>query len=126
MKVKLLLKFYFNAASLNEWLDRLIEYRACRIEGGDFEKISELIEHKQKLCRLMNYLEGKFEKLTKRDIETLKWYSSLRVGIRNLEDGLRREIKRAVMKFARRLTYIERHEEEVKTLKNYRAIFTGS
>ena len=122
MKVKLLLKFYFNAAAVNGWLDRLIEYRACKLGVYEFNKVTELIEDKKRLCSLMDYLEGKFAKLTKKDIATLCFYANLRVGIRRLEDEKRREIKRAVMKFTRKLTYIERHEEEVKTLKNYRAV----
>lgn len=123
MKVKLLLKFYFNAEALNEWMDKLITYNACKAEGeAGFEKVTALIEDKRKLCSLMNYLEGRFEKLTQRDKEALKSYANLRVSIKKLEDGKRREIKSAAMKFTRRLTYIERHEEELQTLKNYRAI----
>ena len=123
MKVKILLKFYFNAAVLNERLDRLITYNACKsAEGLNFEKITALIEDKSKLCNLMNYLDGKLERLTEADKRTLEIYANLRIGIRNLKDGERREIKRAVMKFTRKLTYIERHKEEVCVLQKYRAI----
>lgn len=122
MKVKLLLKFYFGADSLNERLDKLIEYHACRTDGSSFEKVAALIEDKKTLCKLMDYLEGKFDKLTQRDISALERYAKLRVSVQKLEDDVRRDIKRAVMKFTRKLTFLERHEEEVKTLKNYRAI----
>lgn len=123
MKIKLLLKFYFNAAYLNEWMNRLITFNACKTEcEASFEKVTSLIEDKQALCNLMNYLEGKFERLTKRDMMALKRYAELRVSVRKLGDEERRDIKRAVMKFTRKLTYIERHKEEVQTLKNYRAI----
>ena len=124
-KLKILLKFYFNAGTLNGWMDRLIEYGACRVEGESFERVTGLIEDKRKLCNLMNYLEGRFERLTKRDRATLEKYSLLKVGIKRLEAEERREIKRAVMKFARRLTYIEQYKEELKTLQKYRAIVAG-
>ena len=124
-KLKILLKFYFNADTLNGWMDRLIEYGACRVEGESFERVTGLIEDKRKLCNLMNYLEGRFERLTKRDRATLEKYSLLKVGIKRLEAEERREIKRAVMKFARRLTYIEQYKEELKTLQKYRAIVAG-
>lgn len=122
MKVKILLKFYFNAAALNNRLDRLITYNACRAEGCGFDRVTELIEDKSKLCNLMSYLEGIFERLTEEDMVALKGYAVLRVGIKNLEDENKRKIKRAVMKFVRKLTYIEWHKEEVATVLKYRAI----
>ena len=122
MKVKLLLKFYFNAAVLNERLDRLIAFHACQVSGWSFEKVTALIEDKRALCNLMNYLESRLEKLTQRDLNALKRYAKLRVSVRKLEDEERRDIKRAVMKFTRKLTYIDRHEKELQTLKNYRAV----
>ena len=123
MKIKILLKFYFNAESLNERLNGLITYRACRAEGRDcFERVLELIEDKQRLCSLMNYLETVFKKLTEEDKSTLKEYADLRIGIVNLKDAQRREIKRAVMKFSRKLTNIDGHTEEVRVLKRYRAV----
>lgn len=123
MKVKLLLKFYFNAAAFNGWLDNVITFNACRVDGeAGFEKVAAIVEDKRELCNLMNYLERKFERLAKEDIAALRRYAFLRVGIKNLEGGIRREIKRAVMKFTRRLTYIERHEEEIRTLRKYRAV----
>ncbi|MCH5148887.1 MAG: hypothetical protein J1G05_05990 [Clostridiales bacterium] len=121
-KVKILLKFYFNADPLNDWLDRLITYNACKTEGGDFVRVTDLIEDKQRLCNLMSYLESRFEMLTAEDRAALKKYSALRVSIKKLEDVERREIKRAVMKFDRKLTYIDRHKEEVAALSKYRAI----
>lgn len=123
MKVKILLKFYFNAAPINDWLDRLITYNACKAaESTGFDKITSLIEDKRKLCNLMNYLEDKFGKLTQRDKAALKCYADLRVGVRNLCDENRREIKRAVMKFTRLLTFIGRHLPEVQVLQKYRAV----
>lgn len=122
MKVKILLKFYFNATALNDRLDKLITYNACKVEGCGFDRITELIEDKSKLCNLMSYLAGIFERLTNEDTVALERYSSLRVGIKNLESVERKEIKRAVMKFTRRLAYIERHLEEVRVLRKYRAI----
>ena len=122
MKVKLLLKFYFNAGALNERLDKLITYNACKAEGGNFDRIFELIEDKRKLCNLMSYLKGRFEKLTEKDEVALKKYSSIRIDIKKLEDTERREINRAVMKFSRKLNNIGRHEEEIAALKKYRAI----
>lgn len=122
MKVKILLKFYFNAEALNKRLDGLITYHACRAADNSFEKVAALIEDKSKLCNLMYYLQGRFVKLTERDLAALKSYADLRVGIRNLEDGERRNIKRAVMKFTRKLTYIGRYEEEVLVLKKYKSV----
>lgn len=121
-KVKILLKFYFNADSLNDWLDRLITFNACKVEGSNFERVTELIEDKQRLCNLMSYLKGRFERLTEKDRTALKKYSSLLISVKKLEYAERREIKRAVMKFARKLTYIERYEIELKTLQKYRAV----
>ena len=122
MKVKILLQFYFNAADLNERLDKLITYNACKVDGCRFDRIAELIEDKRKLCNLMSYLKERFEKLTPKDVVTLKKYSALRVDIKKLEDTQRREIKRAVMKFTRKLNFIKQHEEEIAVLKKYRAI----
>ena len=122
MKVKILLKFYFNAASFNDRLDKLITYNACKVEGYGFDSVTALIGDKGKLCNLKIYLEKRFESLTKEDIRALKTYSALRVGIKNLDEKTRREIKRAVMKFTRKLTYIDGHKEEVATLSKYRAI----
>lgn len=124
MKVKVLLKFYFNAEYLNDRLNGLIGYHACRPDGQGFGRVLGLIEDKRILCNLMNYLESKFAGLAQKDITALKKYALLRVGIRRLEDGDRREIKRAVMKLARRLTFIGRHEEEVRVLQKYRALLS--
>lgn len=122
MKIKMLLKFYFTAEALNEQLDKLITYNACRAAEGCFEKITDLIEDKRALCNLMNYLESVFDKLTNEDRAVLESYARMRVGILSLRDELRREIKRAVMKFTRKLNYIGRHEEEICVLKKYRAV----
>ncbi len=122
MKIKILLKFYFNAGKLNGKMDKFIEYNACRADGGGFGRVEELLGDKILLCSLMDYLCGIFKKLTAKDWAALEKYSSLRVGIRHLCDVDRREIKRAVTKFTRKLTYIGRHEKEVKALQKYRCI----
>lgn len=106
MKIKILLRFYFSAGSLNDALDRLITHLAVSsgldIYGGCAayaECIFGIVEVKQKLSELWGRLDGVLQKMTERDRRTLRRYAALRTGVKGEE---KREIHRAAVKFARR------------------------
>lgn len=106
MKIKVFLRFYFSAGSLNDALDKIITHLAVSsgldIYGGCAqyaERISEIVEVKRKLSELWARLDGVLQKMTVRDRQTLKKYAALRTGVKGEE---KREIHRAAVKFARR------------------------
>ncbi len=106
MKIKIYLRFYFSAGSLNAALDNLITHLAVR-SGLDIYKgaaayaarISALVGDKQKLSELWGRLDNILNKMTERDRRTLKRYAALRTGVEGAE---KKEIHRAAVKFARR------------------------
>lgn len=121
MKIKTFLRFYFGAEDLNGKIDRLILFNASKCDT-DYERIIELAADKARLCRLMGYLNEVFDRLTPEDLQTLCRYAGMRRGLNGLAKEDRREIKRAAMKFARRLKYIESYAEEIETLLKYRCL----
>lgn len=113
MVVKKLLRFYFGADSLNSALDNIIAriavqagydiYKGCEYYA---EKIAAAVEVKGELNKLWIRLNGVVAGLDGKDIQTLKWYSSMRTGIKKLSESGKREIHRAVVKFTRRAQFI--------------------
>lgn len=123
MKLKRLLKFYFNAEKLNIRLDRLLEHRASYARSydalADLNGVVEIVGDKVALCRLYSYLKEIMDGLSDCDRAVLRRYSLLRVDIKRLDGGTYREYKRAAMKFSRRLRYIGVYAEETEVLKKY-------
>ena len=122
MKVKVILKFYFTAESLDRAFDNLLIKYVCAY-GADglknAERLCNLIEERAKLSGLWGYLDGVISGLTERDRVSLKSYSLTRCGIKQLGDSARREFKRAVNKFVRRARGVERFSEEVALAGKY-------
>ena len=122
LKVKVILKFYFTAESLDRAFDNLLIKYGCAY-GSDglksAEKLCNIIEERAKLSGLWGYLDGVVSKLTERDRASLKSYSLMRCGVKQLGDSARREFKRAVNKFVRRARGIERFSEEVALACKY-------
>lgn len=125
MKNKRLLRFYFNADGLNEALDRLIFACAFKSaygqEGGVFyaERIISVITAKNALAGLWQYLDGVMGTLREKDRETLRFYSSMRTGIKCLREEERKNVKRAMIKFIRHARHAERFEEGIRLVNEY-------
>ncbi len=126
MKSKQLLKFYFAADKLEKALDNMIYANAYKsgvdfMRGGEFyaERMCTLIEVKERLNRLWQYLDGVIGGMNESDRAALECYARLRTGIARLEDSDRKAIKRAVIKFVRRARYIERYSLSYTDLKKY-------
>lgn len=106
MKIKQLMRFYFSAGSLDRALDNIIT-RLALSSGQDtfagceayFDKISKVLEDKQKLSELWARLDGVLNNMTERDRAALKRYAAARTGIKGDE---KKEIHRAAVKFVRR------------------------
>ena len=106
VKIKILLRFYFSAGSLNRALDNLIlhlalaagqdAYRGC---GEYFDRITKLISDKSELSVLWAELDGVISGMTERDRAALSLYGGARGGI---AEGWKREVHRAAVKFSRR------------------------
>lgn len=122
MKVKRILRFYFSAEKLNSAVDNLILKRACApcADGREgAERICGLIGEKQELQRFWGYLDGIIGKLAKEDIRSLGEYAAIRCGVKSLEreDNLR--LKRAVVKFTRRVKRLEDFAEALGLVGKY-------
>ena len=132
MKCKRLLKFYFYAEGLNAALDRLIAAVAVKsyeVEGNgaeSTERILNIIEAKDELCRLWNYLDKVIRSLDGDEIDTLRFYGGLRVGIRKLGKDKVREIKRVLMKFRRRARFAERYQRGIELIREYYCLLDSS
>ncbi|MDE6586644.1 MAG: hypothetical protein K2K80_08205 [Clostridia bacterium] len=132
MKCKRLLKFYFYAEGLNAALDRLIAAVAVKsyeVEGNGAEcteSILSIIEAKDELCRLWNYLDKVIRSLSGDEIDTLRYYGGLRVGIRKLGKDKVREIKRALIKFRRRARFAERYQRGIELIREYYCLLDSS
>lgn len=106
MKIKQLMAFYFSAGSLDRALDNIITrlalsagqdiYTGCEVY---FDRICKVTEDKRKLGELWARLDGILSKMTERDRATLRLYGAARTGV---TDDVKKEIHRAVVKFARR------------------------
>lgn len=125
MKYKQILRFYFNADELERALENLIMMHACRsadcVKGGEHyaEKILALIEAKEKLSELWQYLDGVISAIKSDEVQVLKSYALMRYGIRRLDEAKQREIKRVVIKFTRHARSLERYPEGVYLVGEY-------
>lgn len=121
---KRILRFYFKADDLNHILDDLILTSACRsaeIFSGEkyADKILSLISVKDELADLWQLLDRVMAGLKGSEREVLRGYALSRCGIRRLDCGRQREIRRAVVKFSRHARGIERCAAGVKLVGEY-------
>ncbi len=123
MKVKYLLRFYFSADKLDRALDNLIMHCACASgerEGIECaERLCRLIGEKSALGRLWSWLDGKMCALSEEDLSSLRYYAAMRVGLKRLSGERRRELKRAVVKFSRRIGNIGYYADGVGLVGKY-------
>ncbi|MCD8040527.1 MAG: hypothetical protein LUF82_03320 [Clostridia bacterium] len=119
MKVKKLLKFYFDAQRAVDGLDRLILKRAaspdyCRTALACAERVIELIEKKQAVCSLWHYLDGVMGTFNGEEKEILKGYA---FSCRAAESRAARSM---AVKFTRRARAgIARHGRGIEVVKEY-------
>ena len=129
VKIKLLMKFYFSAGSLERALDNIITrlalssgqdvYAGCEVY---FDKICKVLEDKRKLSELWARLDGVLRDMTERDRATLKRYAAARTGIKGDE---KKEIHRAAVKFTRRAGGLLKSGGELySTLCAYRCLIS--
>lgn len=124
MKSKQLIRFYFSAGNINKALDNLILDKA--LKSANFgksceyyaERILALIEAKEELSKLWNYLDGVVASLTERERAVLKYYGGLRAGVK-LAPSRAKEVKRVAVKFTRHARLIGRYGEGVRLVKEY-------
>lgn len=125
MKSKRLLRFYFNADSLENALDRLImRYAYKSADGaadGQFyaERILAVIAAKDRLAELWAYLDVVIPALGVENCKALQRYADMRTGINRLSVEERREIKRAVIKLVRHARIIDRFADGIRLVNEY-------
>lgn len=125
MKTKRILRFYFYADSLNRAFDNIIYKRACSSaggarEGGEIaEGICGLIAEKCELGELWEYLDRGAAALTGEELAALESYARLRCGIKRLGEEERKRIRRAAVKFTRRLRGISRFSAALALVDKY-------
>lgn len=110
MNVKRLLRFYFSAGNLNAAMDEAIKRLAARsmddFLGGEYyaEKMLRLAEEKGELSKLWWYLDLSMSDMGEGDGEALKLYAAARRGIGSFDEVTRKAVRRAAVKFARRIS----------------------
>lgn len=125
MKRKRLLKFYFSVERINRALDNLITENALRsadhTRGGEYyaEKICSIICAKRELSLLWKYLDGIIEQFDEQEKTVLRYYGLCKKGGTALSENSRREVKRVLIKFARRSQNIFRFEEGIRLVNEY-------
>lgn len=126
IKIKRILKFYFRAEQMNDALDCYILRRALSSfdthDGGlkAVDKITNLIDKKILLAKLWAFLDGVINKLDESDVAVLEKYALMRCGIYRLGESERRQIRRVVVKFTRRIDgKISRFEKGVEIIDAY-------
>lgn len=123
MKVKGILRFYYSAESLERAIDNLILKTACASGGrdgiADAEKVCALIGEKAELSRLWNYLDSAVAPLTERDKKSLEEYAAMRCGLSKLGCEERKEIRRALVKFTRRVRRLNDFCTELRLVGKY-------
>lgn len=129
MKSKRLLRFYYSADGLDEALDRLILNCALKSAEGEgsgahyADRILKIIEAKDRLSELWNYLDFVINGLKIRDREVLRNYAAMRTGIKLLPEAEQRGVKRAVIKFTRHFRRVERFSEGIRLVNEYYCLF---
>lgn len=129
MEIKRLLRFYFTADKLDKALNNLIAQKAVASAqyGSSVEIIGQkmcvLIEVKQELSELWDYLDSVIKPLSKEDQETLYLYGTSRVSLKHQSPEIKRKIKKSVMKFTRHARNLDRHERGAQLLNRYYGLF---
>ena len=124
MKVKRILRFYYYCDSLEKALDNLILKKA--LAAGEYstgqksaEFILSVIEEKKKLSDLWLYIDGIMHKLDGADRVSLKCYAAARGSVESFNEVVRKEWRRAAVKFRRRARRIEEYAEGLKLVGKY-------
>lgn len=105
MNVKKVLRFYFCAESAQEEMDRLIAYRALRIDfarGAEecVAEVAELVARKGEMCGFYRHVHAALSRFSRRELCVLKDYA---FGRRAADAERRREIHRLAVAFSRRI-----------------------
>lgn len=120
MSIKRLLKFYFAADGINRALDNLILNEALKAEDSErgclyfAERIAELIDVKDGLTKLWQYLDGVAETFSSEERELLETYAE-----RGKRCAPQSKLKKVTVKFSRRLRRIKSFEREAELLGKY-------
>lgn len=111
---------------MNDALDCYILRRALSsFDGQDgglkaVDKITNLIDKKILLAKLWAFLDGTIKKFGDGDVAVLEKYALMRCGIYRLCESERRQIRRVVIKFTRRIAgKISRFEQAVEIIDAY-------
>jgi hypothetical protein len=105
---KRILHFYFNADGVERALNNLIEVNALRSQyfaDGEIcaEVLIQLIAEKNELSLLWVFVNEIITALPTHDRQLLERYAHMRCGISRLDDKERKDIRRALVKFVRRV-----------------------
>ena len=128
LKVKMLLKFYFCADSLNKAFDNIILKRACaygEVGRDTFESICALIGEKTMLSGLWSYIDAVVRAMPDGDVPLLEEYALLRTGLKCVEAERAKAMRRAAVKFARRALRLENFGKEIKAVERYCSLLKG-
>ena len=125
MKVKRLVKFYFNVEGLERALDlkiltiaeNSVDYnKSCEYFA---DKILEIISDKAELASLWAFIDKIIGSMSEKNVRALKFYARLRKGFNSLPEGVRREIKTAAVQFTRHARGIDRFRQAIGILNKY-------
>ncbi len=106
MKVKKLLKFYFNAGRAEKLIDRLIYKKATSVNFARpaddcAEEVAELVKKKAEMCAFYGFLKGAVSAFSEEEMKELKRYSVSGSAAFGKDEG--RAVRRLALKLARRL-----------------------
>ena len=100
-------------------MKKAISYDALEDGEGTAELIISLIDEKAKLSGLWLYLDGVIENLDGADRHSLQSYASARGSVKNFDESVKREWRRAVAKFVRRARRLKSFAEAIKLVGKY-------
>lgn len=125
MESKRLLRFYFTVDNLDKALNNLITQKAISSAqyGPNGEIIGQemcaLIQVKQELSELWNYIDGVLKDFSEDELKTLCLYGTIRVGIKQLPSETQKKIRRVVTKFSRHAKYLNQYQHGVRMVNRY-------
>ncbi len=125
MNRKQLLRFYFSAEVLEAAFDNIIlKYALSSADCGKCAQyyahgIIRIIQTKDNLSKLWNYLDSVMKDLTAEERRILCFYGKRRKGTSRLSEDCKKAIKRAAVKFTRHARSVDRFEEGVRLVKEY-------
>ena len=125
MKVKRLVKFYFNVEQLEKMLDgkirNIAEKSADYNKSCEFfaDKILEIISDKAELAGLWGFIDKIISSMSAKNVQALRYYARLRTGFNSLSAGVKRGIKTAAVQFTRHARGIERFRQALGVLNKY-------